>query len=155
VFRRAVLGIGAQLPFDEFLFFCSHMTISDSETTKADQAVTALSFIESNSSTLPGFFAGDLNAEPDSLAMRVLRGEAVHDGWQGDFFDSWIETHGSEPGYTYPSDDPEKRIDYIYVVPGSEMEVRFESCERVFDQPVGGVMASDHIGLFCRYTLLR
>jgi endonuclease/exonuclease/phosphatase family metal-dependent hydrolase len=46
-------------------------------------------------------------------------------------------------------DWPFRRIDYVFVRCGGHEGRRFEivSCERIFDEPVGGVWASDHFGL--------
>ena len=69
---------------------------------------------------------GDLNAEPQERAMRFLGGEEAIDGVTTDFVDAWLALH-PEPTprsnstkekddmLTFPSDNPEKRIDFIFV----------------------------------------
>ncbi len=153
LFERSILGVRVSTELGEIYFYCSHMTTSNNSTEKADQALDAWLFMKSHLSERTGFFAGDLNAEPDSLAMRFLRGEAQHDGYEGDLFDEWIETNPSDPGYTYPSDNPDRRIDYIYLVPGSRELALPLDCERVLAEPVGGVWASDHIGVLCSFDV--
>ena len=51
---------------------------------------------------------GDLNAEPDAPEMNILRRAGLVDPMAG------IEP---PPRYTWPSDDPTVRIDYIWVSP--------------------------------------
>ena len=69
---------------------------------------------------------GDLNAEPQERAMRFLGGEEAIDGVKTDFVDAWLALH-PEPTprsnatnekddmLTFPSDNPEKRIDFIFI----------------------------------------
>lgn len=70
---------------------------------------------------------GDLNAEPDSLAMQFLRGEAELQGRRTDLRDAWLAAGHGEPApgcvdpdvrhraFTFPSDNPSKRIDFVLV----------------------------------------
>ena len=155
MFQRQILGTRVDSPYGELQLFCSHMTTDSDETKKADQALAAFEFMQSHPSPLPGFFAGDLNAEPDTLAMRFFRGEAAHEGVTGDLVDSWLVTNPDQDGFTIPSNNPDRRIDYIYVVPGSVGSAVPVECEIVLDEPQGGVYASDHLGVLCRYELFQ
>lgn len=47
---------------------------------------------------------GDMNAEPDAPELQPLF------DW---FDDAWMNSSQSDEGYTFPADDPVKRIDYI------------------------------------------
>jgi len=153
IFRRKVLGARVDSPHGEIWLFCSHMTTSSDETEKADQALAVYQFIEANPSALPGFMAGDLNAEPDTLAMRFLRGEAGHEGQTGDLIDAWPAANPGQDGFTIPSGNPDRRIDYIYIVGGQESTAAAESCELMFEEPVDGEYASDHLGILCIFRL--
>jgi len=153
IFRRRVLGARVQSPYGEIRFFCTHMTTDSDETVKADQAADVYQFLQDNPSTMAGFLAGDLNAEPDTLAMRFFRGEASHESLTGNLVDSWMTANPGDEGFTMSSSNPEKRIDYIYLVPGSERSADVGSCELMFTEQVGGLYASDHLGVFCEYTL--
>ena len=63
-----------------------------------------------------------------------------------------VNTPG-DPGYTIPSDGPDRRINYVYILPGSVAPLpTIDACERVFTVPMGGVYASDHIGVRCTFT---
>jgi len=154
MFTRRILGIRADAPGGELQLFCSHMTTDSDETVKADQALAALTFMRDHPPARPGWFAGDLNAEPDTLAMRFLRGEAEHEGQTGDLRDAWAEANPDQPGYTIPAEAPDRRIDYIYLVPGTGQETAaVTSCEIMFAEPVDGRYASDHLGVLCSFRL--
>jgi len=153
LFQRKVLGARLAFPHGDMQFFCTHMTTDSNETTEADQALAVNQFITDHPSPLPGFLAGDLNAEPDTLAMRFLRGDAEYLGFTGNLVDAWMTANPGVDGYTIPSNDPDRRIDYIYMVPGTEQTAEVDSCEIVFDKPVGGLHASDHLGVLCHFTI--
>ena len=153
MFTRSVMGIAAEVLGYNINVFCSHMTIADDELKKADQAAAILDFMTAHPSARSGFLAGDLNAQPSTLAMRLLRGEATHNGRQGNLSDAWLLANGEDPGLTYPSDNPDKRIDYIYAVPGVERQADVLDCELVFTDPVDGVRPSDHVGILCRFLV--
>ena len=155
LFTRYVLGVRVDSPAGEVDFYCAHMTVGGNEDQSADQAVEAYQFVTERSAGIPSFFAGDLNAEPDTPAMRFLRGEAEHGGVAGDFVDSWLATNPGDPGYTIDSDAPRDRIDYLYVAATGPSPSTPRECHLIFDQPVEGVYASDHIGVSCEVALKR
>jgi endonuclease/exonuclease/phosphatase family metal-dependent hydrolase len=55
-------------------------------------------------SSIPTIVFGDLNAEPTARELLPLF-QRLHDSW----------TSGSDSGFTYPADQPSKRIDYILI----------------------------------------
>ena len=151
VAERHVLMVDVATGGGEVRVFCSHMSISTDSDDKADEAVAAFEFMDARRTERAAFFAGDLNAEPDTLAMQVLRGDAMHGGATGDLVDVWSALYPSDPGYTIPSDDPDRRIDYVYAVPGTSGPAAVpRECERVFTIPISGsTYASDHLGVRC------
>ena len=151
--RRGVMVIRVAHPDGDLHLFATHLTTDSDEDTKADQAVAVLEFIEMHPSMRAAFLGGDMNAEPDQLPMEVFRGAAMHDGRTGDLIDSWMTIMPGDPGLTHPSDAPENRIDYLYVVPGTAGTATVLSCEVVLGEPMGDVYASDHRGVLCRYDL--
>jgi endonuclease/exonuclease/phosphatase family metal-dependent hydrolase len=153
IFRRRVLGARVQSPHGDIQLFCTHMTTDSDATVEADQAVDVYQFIQANPSPLAGFLAGDLNSEPGTLAMRFFRGEASHENVTGNLIDSWMTVNPNDDGFTIHSDDPTRRIDYIYLAPGTEKSAEVDSCELMFTEQVGGLYASDHLGILCEYTL--
>lgn len=71
-------------------------------------------------------FMGDLNAKPDSEEIQLI--------YQAGMVDSWLEA-GEGNGYTDASDDPVKRIDYVWHSPDLQ----------VLDIEVIQTQASDHM----------
>lgn len=83
---------------------------------------------------------GDFNAVPESEAMRKI---ARH-GW----IDSWSALNPDRPGWTFESDAPSMRIDYIWVREGMKDRLR----EVMMVGTAGGPTPrlSDHLGLVAR-----
>lgn len=125
--------------------------LDDSDT--ADQAKAAYDWLVTQRGDMPIFLAGDFNSTPDYLAMRFLRGEADYGGERGTLTDSWLQFNASDPGFTYPSDQPTQRIDYIYSLPGNLGAATVVSCKHVLDAPVDGIYPSDHVGVLCQFTI--
>ena len=73
---------------------------------------------------------GDLNANPSSNVIATMT--------------SFLTNTGPIDQYTFPSDDPSRKIDYIMYAPIEHFGV--QNCQVVSrgDQQVGGVDASDH-----------
>ena len=57
----------------------------------------------------PTFIGGDLNAEPGSAVIEMVRGSPLRDAWA---------ECGSGSGLSYPAGKPVKRIDYLLVPSG-------------------------------------
>ncbi|MHB9129795.1 MAG: endonuclease/exonuclease/phosphatase family protein [Armatimonadota bacterium] len=55
---------------------------------------------------------GDFHADPDEECLNFLQGKTMLDGQRGELVDAWI-TAGIGPAATYPSNAPEKRVDYL------------------------------------------
>lgn len=89
--------------------------------------------------------------------MRFLTGRQSLNGISVCYRDAWESTHPGDAGETFTPrnplvadwDFPFRRLDYVLVRCGEHggptLQVR--SCERIFDEPVGGVWASDHFGV--------
>ena len=76
-------------------------------------------------SRFPTILAGDLNSEPNSNPMNII--EAV--------FKATYDK--SNPEYTFPSDDPIKKIDYILYYPENRWKVKSKKV-------ICDLVASDH-----------
>jgi endonuclease/exonuclease/phosphatase family metal-dependent hydrolase len=125
------------------------------------QAVAAARFVEE---LLDGrdahvVLAGDLDATPDASSVRFWRGRQSLGGTSVCYRDAWESAHPGEPGYTFTPRNPlvaggemplelGRRIDYVMVRCGDHgPTLDISSCELIFDEPVGGVWASDHFGV--------
>jgi endonuclease/exonuclease/phosphatase family metal-dependent hydrolase len=150
---RKVIAAHVEAPNGRVGLFSTHMTIDEDASVKADQAKAAYDYVAAHVADLATFFAGDLNAEPDALAMEYLRGQAMHAGTSGDLVDAWMTVNPADPGFSFSSSEPNKRIDYIYASPGGLQPPVPTHCEIVFDEPVAGTAVSDHLGVLCSFAL--
>jgi endonuclease/exonuclease/phosphatase family metal-dependent hydrolase len=94
-----------------------------------------LAFIEDNPG--PQVLLGDFNAAPDAPGMRQLKERGL--------VDAWAHLRPQEPGPTFESHRPERRLDYVWVT--RDLVNRLEDVERVCQEGEGGVRASDHYGV--------
>jgi endonuclease/exonuclease/phosphatase family metal-dependent hydrolase len=102
--------------------------------------------------------AGDLTADPEAANVRFITGRQSLDGMSVCYRDAWESVHPGEPGDTFTPDNPLvadwdwpfRRLDYVFVRCGEHGGPTLEitACERVFDQPIDGVWASDHFGVY-------
>ena len=94
--------------------FTVHLSLSK---TARDKSVRALwEYIRTNATTNTAILLGDLNDEPQGEAMKYLA-ERMEDTWL--WFHDEPEPRSKDPSvrqnaFTFPSDDPKKRIDFIF-----------------------------------------
>ncbi len=104
--------------------------------------------------------AGDLDAVPDAASVRFWTGRQALDGMSVCYWDAWETAHPGDPGHTasprnpFRGDagtplEPGRRIDYVFVRcgEGGRPTLAISACVLAFDEPVGGVWASDHFGV--------
>jgi endonuclease/exonuclease/phosphatase family metal-dependent hydrolase len=85
---------------------------------------------------------GDMNATPDDSALALLGPAGLADEWAA---------IGTGPGFTYPSDAPTKRIDYIWSSPA--LAPAIQSIQLVGTQPAqDGTFLSDHFGVVATFN---
>ena len=125
------------------------------------QAVTAARFAEElvEERSIHVVLAGDFDAVPEAASIRFWTGRQSLDGMSVCYRDAWESIHSGDPGHTFTPRNPlvaggemplelGRRIDYIMVrcvEHGPTLEI--SACARIFDEPVGGVWASDHFGV--------
>jgi endonuclease/exonuclease/phosphatase family metal-dependent hydrolase len=107
--------------------------------------------------------AGDMDADPASTSIRFWTGRHAIDGRSVCYRDAWEATHGSAAGETFTPDNPLmqdpdwpfRRIDYILVrcADHGGPTLLITGADRLFDQPEGGVWASDHFGVWADLSL--
>ena len=128
------------------------------------QAAAAARFVEGlvGERNVHVVLAGDFDATPEAASVRFWRGLQSLGEISVCYRDAWGSTHPGEPGHTFTAENPlvtaenwdwelelGRRIDHIFVrcsAHGPTLDIR--TCERIFDEPVGGVWGSDHFG-FC------
>jgi endonuclease/exonuclease/phosphatase family metal-dependent hydrolase len=101
--------------------FNTHLDFRADPAVRAQQVAEMLGYI--GRSALPTILFGDLNATPDAAELQPLLARLD---------DTWPSSSG--PGFTYPADDPRKRIDYVLV----------SRHFRVRSAAVPAALASDH-----------
>lgn len=140
--QRVCVGVQIRARDRECFVFNTHFSLS--EPARISNALDVTRFIQEVSGNQPGVIMGDLNAEPGADSIRLLRGEFSQEGETGDFFDCWTVAHPNEPGFTYASFGPVRRIDYAFARNLSHAGI---SMEIVGQNPINGVYPSDHMGL--------
>ncbi len=105
--------------------------------------------------------AGDFDATPDAASVRFWRGLQSLGSVSVCYRDAWESVHPVELGHTFTARNPlvtaenddwalelGRRIDYVMVRCGEHgPTLNVSACERIFDEPVKGVWASDHFGV--------
>jgi endonuclease/exonuclease/phosphatase family metal-dependent hydrolase len=134
---------------------------ADRECERERQAVIVADRLEqlAGPADLPVILAGDLDAEPDAASLRFLTGRQSIDGSSVVYIRAWDVAHPGQPCWTLDPANPlmaaeldgwpYRQIDHILIRCGRNglSSLRVLGCERVHDQPVDGVFASDHYGL--------
>ncbi|MEX2110578.1 MAG: endonuclease/exonuclease/phosphatase family protein [Gemmatimonadaceae bacterium] len=103
---RGALRTVVEMPGAALLIFNTHIDASREDFYRKQEMATLLrlarqSISELSTSTLIG---GDLNAEPGSAVIEMVRASPLRDAWA---------ECGQGPGLSYPADMPVKRIDYL------------------------------------------
>jgi endonuclease/exonuclease/phosphatase family metal-dependent hydrolase len=127
---RAALEITVELPSgDTIAVVGTHLDHTKDEKDRIAQAKKINQVFGQNK--YPTILAGDLNAIPGSLPIDILE-------------DVWIGTYNKKnPQFTYPSDKPSKKIDYVMYFPKNKWKVHKTE---VIRDPI----ASDH----CAYLVM-
>lgn len=111
------------------------------QTNRESNARQTLSYLDGLSG--PRLLVGDLNAVPGDPALAILTG--------GGLTDLWAQLEPDQNGYTWPSNDPSRRIDYCWG--DASVASAATTIALVATQPVNGIYASDHFGLLVTFTL--
>ncbi|RPI54109.1 MAG: hypothetical protein EHM56_06565, partial [Chloroflexi bacterium] len=145
--HRMVLHATAVTPWGDIGVFATHLTAGDAAANQR-QAASLQAFVAATGSG-PAIVADDLNAGEDSPQIQALAR-------------AWVDTYRlANPGDAGPTccidnlvaqgEPLEKRIDYLFLVPGPGERPQVVSSRRVLDGalPVadGWQWASDHVGL--------
>jgi endonuclease/exonuclease/phosphatase family metal-dependent hydrolase len=162
----ATMAALVPIPDEGELLFISASTSwrLEAESARERQAVALADLDARHRGPLPTIIAGDFNATPDAASIRYLTGQQSIGGRSAHYHDAW-DVAGTGPGFTWNIDNPNarsemnaivrqpnhrRRIDYVFVGswyahPGAHCYIN--SAELAFDQPIGGIWASDHYGV--------
>jgi endonuclease/exonuclease/phosphatase family metal-dependent hydrolase len=123
--RRGVIRAEVSVHGRLLNFVTTHLDYQydDGRLFEAQQLLSALKDVKE-----PLIVVGDFNDIPAGRAYQLMRYQ---------FGDAWIESRGTEEGFSYPADKPAKRIDYIF----------FRSTDRVRTKRawIVNTQASDHV----------
>jgi endonuclease/exonuclease/phosphatase family metal-dependent hydrolase len=149
--HRVALQATAATPWGDLRVVSTHLTHGDPAANET-QAASLIAFVNAGAPANTGASAvvtGDFNAREDSAQIRALRAA----GW----IDTYRAAHPADPGLTCCIDDladpdqaHDKRIDYIFLVPGGG-SLHVADSRVVLNRPAqwgdGWLWASDHAGL--------
>jgi endonuclease/exonuclease/phosphatase family metal-dependent hydrolase len=153
--HRVALQATVSTPWGDLRVVSTHLTHGEPAINEA-QAESLIAFVSGSSSVTPAVVAGDFNARQDSPQI----GSLYAAGW----IDTFRTAHPGEPGLTCCVDDLtdadqdlDRRIDYIFLIPGDGSFSIVDS-RVVFDQALPGgdgpLWASDHAGLLAELVSL-
>lgn len=130
---RAALEVVAELPSKDTIAFIGTHFAHEGNAGRERQAKRINEVFSKNK--YPTILAGDLNARPGSEPINILE-------------EMWEATYEKEnPEFTYPSDDPRVKIDYVMFYPKN----RWRVLEKVVIQDT---IASDHCAYLVTLELL-
>ena len=117
--------------FDKYVLACTHWSLTKEDRIASVAIVNELTKLYDK----PVFMAGDFNMEPESVEFQLLS-------------KNW-KVLNSLKKYTFPADNPDRCIDYIFVYSAAESLVKLLQ-GNVLGEPI----ASDHRPLFVDIELL-
>jgi endonuclease/exonuclease/phosphatase family metal-dependent hydrolase len=104
---RAALVAIAATRFGEWQVIATHLDASRDDGYRQQEADRLGEILRGRTTGgRPLLLGGDINATPDSAVVAKLIGFGLRDAWA---------ECGQGNGYTYPSDEPVKRIDYLFL----------------------------------------
>lgn len=130
---RCVIRVKIRDPEEDFHLFVVHFSWEEEQVRKNIRE--ALAFAELTNG--PAVLAGDFNLSPEAPFIQFF----YRSGW----LDAWELVCPGDPGYTFESHAPDRRIDYVWtrgLVPVGASVVGLE---------VEGVRQSDHLGVFVQF----
>jgi endonuclease/exonuclease/phosphatase family metal-dependent hydrolase len=137
------------------------------------QAVKVARLVEEQvgMSTKQVVLVGDLDADHDAASIRFWTGRQSLGNMSVCYRDTWESVHPESSGHTFSPinplvkngevkgmkpfrDWPFRRIDYIFVRFGAHGGNAFDilTCDRIFNEAINGIWASDHFGLIADLT---
>ena len=146
LFSRKVLWTRILSPAGIINFFNTHLSFGEQEPVRIQQVIAIKPYIEqinSDSVAIVNILCGDFNSIPNSPPIQILTLPDTN----GVFYrDSWETANPGFPGFTVPSNNPDARIDYIFMKDGEYGQII--QSELVLNQPnANNIYPSDHIGV--------
>ncbi|MEZ4943912.1 MAG: endonuclease/exonuclease/phosphatase family protein [Cyclobacteriaceae bacterium] len=132
---RAALEITTILPSgDTIAFIGTHLDHLKEDTDRIQQAKEINKVFSNN--RYPTILAGDLNGEPESTPISILE-------------QMWTPSYDKKnPAFTFPSDNPIKKIDYVMYYPQNKWRV-------LKKEVIADSIASDHCAYLVTLELIK
>lgn len=147
--QRIVLHAEIRTPAGAVRFCNTHWSLS--EQARARNAAQTRALIARLARLAPVILVGDLNSLPDGAGARGLFGPAP--SGERPPCDAWAELHPDQPGFTFRSDNPSRRIDYIAYDLSNGRFGRALDVQLACGDAADGVYPSDHLGLTADFEI--
>ena len=116
----------------DVIICCTHFSLTEED--RMESAIIINDLFKD--SVKPVLLAGDLNATPESEVIRKIE-------------EKWTMLNDRNIP-TFPADNPDRCIDYIFVLKGTDAGIRFVK-SRVEHEPV----ASDHLPVWVKFKIIK
>ena len=141
--QRGLLQLVLDVRGEEIVVVNTHLDSREDDSARV-ASIEELNVTLSGYSPRPVIVCGDMNDGPQSRVITQLK---------KDYVDSW-EQAGRGEGFTYPSDEPKKRIDYIFILKNPNPERASAAVQlRPVSARVLPSSASDHLPLLVEFEL--
>ncbi|MFB3907545.1 MAG: endonuclease/exonuclease/phosphatase family protein [Candidatus Eisenbacteria bacterium] len=132
--RRVLLHAVVDLPTGPLHVWNAHFSwVPAQANDNVQEALAALAGVPERT-----IFAGDMNGQPNSEPMRRM----ADAGW----VDAWKRLRPDDPGYTFETDEPSARLDYLWVSPDLVPSLRKIDLVQTAQDESGNAL-SDHLGV--------
>lgn len=151
--HRVALQATAATPWGDLRLVSTHLSHDNAEANRAQARMLAALLGPAGSTTAPTLVGGDFNALETSTQIQYL----VSTGGPG-WIDAYRQAYPADSGFTCcvedltgePNQPLDRRIDYLFVIPGDRPLVVVDS-RLILEHPArlanGWLWASDHLGL--------
>lgn len=150
VFPRKVVWNYIETPLGKVNFFNTHLSFNSSAV-RLQQAGQIMEYTQDVIGEYPAsatFLTGDFNDQPNTPTIQLLTNTES----DTTFFDSYAIANPGSPGYTVPSNDPNKRIDYVFLSNISSLatdtSIVIPDSVIILD-----LYSSDHLGVMSTFTV--
>jgi endonuclease/exonuclease/phosphatase family metal-dependent hydrolase len=131
---RTALQVLVELPSgDTICFIGTHLDHLESDADRIKQTKHLNKLFPNKN--YPTILVGDLNDTPQSLAIKILKTK-------------WTDSFGDNPEFTFPSNQPNRKVDYILYHPANKWKV-------IESRVICDDIASDHCAVFSVLKLVK
>jgi exodeoxyribonuclease III len=157
IFTKTLLEVVVEWEGLEVALFATHLSAGRGESEpRRLQEVAAIVDVLNDNAARPHLLVGDLNAmppgevpgQPPPGEVADVRGEALVPLVSAGYLDCYRALHPAASGYTYTTDQPWLRLDYIFASP--KLAPRLRACDIVTGADVA--RCSDHFPIWADFA---